>query len=488
MKKTLLLGGAPLALLALASCGHEDYADWAPPQSNPQESAITLPGFSAMGVGAIDLAEVEDGACVQAFTLSVATLPEGAAVGNTRMELTPADGTLSGAVTIGAEDGRVAKEALQEAVETFWGKRPTARDLNAQVYSDIIIDGQSFLVDAGTVGLTVTPEAPFISTAYYLVGDMCGWDEGSMIPFNHSGEDVYADPVFTVTFTTEPGKYWKIIPQSNIDSGDFWHEGADGVVGVAVDGDTSTSGTLYAGPGVNAGRIDLSGNLRMTINMMDYTYTIEEMAGEYYMTGNPNGWASDLGAMFFPTGGNGYSYTTYYTGSWDLKFWSLDEVGDWDNIYGCPAANDNDGAWSGTILHSGGDQGTIGCISSPTAGYYTLAIDMGSMTYTWTLLGNQEPVEHGVVSITGDFNGWGDYVDMAQVAPHNWYAEATIPSGGGLKFLCDHDWAVNWGADVDVSDDCHATGVQDGSNITVPAGKYRIYLNDITGQFAFMAE
>ncbi len=487
MKKVIFISGLLLLGFSFVSCS-DDYTDWASPQTNPQESAITLPGFSATGVAPIDLADVADGATVQTFTLSTATLPEGATVGNTRMEVKPADDASREAITVDAEDGFASKEDLQATVEETYGKRPEAREFSAQVYSDIIIDGQSFLVDAGVISLTITPEAPFISSAYYLVGDMCGWDEDTMIKFSHSDEDVYADPVFTVTFNTESGKYWKIIPQSNIDSGDFWHEGYDGVVGVAIDGDNSLSGNLVAVEGVGAGRIDAEGYMKMTINMMDYTYVIEEMASEYYMTGNPNGWASDYSALFFPLSKTEYSYTSYYTGSWDFKFWALDDVGNWDYIYGCPAANDNDGAWNGTIVYSDGDQSTIGCITPPSAGYYTVTINMSSMTYSWEMLDNQAPTEYGLVSITGDFNGWGDYIDMTQVAPHNWYVETNIPSDGGLKFLVNHEWDVNWGADQDVGDVNYGIGEQNGSNITVPAGNYRIYLNDINGQFIFIEE
>lgn len=41
--------------------------------------------------------------------------------------------------------------ALQDAVVEFYGRRPAARVFDAQVYSDIVIGGQSFLVDAGKI-------------------------------------------------------------------------------------------------------------------------------------------------------------------------------------------------------------------------------------------------------------------------------------------------------------------------------------------------
>ncbi|MCD8282763.1 MAG: hypothetical protein LUC22_05880 [Prevotella sp.] len=309
-----------------------------------------------------------------------------------------------------------------------------------------------------------------------------------MIAFSHSDEDVYEDPVFTVTFSTTGGQYWKIIPQTNIDSGDFWHEGSDGVVGVVTDGDTSLSGTLVAIEGVNAGEVADAGTYRMTINMMDYTYEISALASEFYITGNPNSWASDAGCMFYPEGDNVYSFTGEFNASWDAKIWSGDDLGDWDNIYGCEASKDNVGDWSGSLVYSNGDQSHIGCITSPSAGLYTLYVNMGTMTYWWEEADQSAP-SYSLVSITGDFNGWGDYIDMTEAGAHNWYVEATIPSDGGLKFLVDHDWTTNWGATFTVSTDTYyGVGVQNGDNITVPAGTYRIYLNDITGKFIFIAE
>ncbi len=474
-----------LLVAALLTACSEDYDDWASPQGYDPEGAIQVV-FSVAPAADIDFANVQEES-MPLFIPSISTIyadsNEPAAATVEKYEV-----VLDDAVAIDVDDAGYANvDDINSAVSTIYGKRPETHTLavNVTVYLSF---GEEVVAATATTTLTVTLAAPFIASAYYLVGDMCGWDEESMIPFSHSDADVYDDPVFTVSFSTEENKYWKIIPQTNIDSGDFWYEGEEGVVGVVQDGDTSLSGTLYAGPGVGAGCIAIAGQMRMTINMMDYTYTIEPLASEYYMTGNPNGWASDYGALFFPVSTTEYSYTSYYNGSWDVKFWDKDNVGDWDNIYGCSAAEDNNQAWNGTIVYSNGDQGLIGCITSPTEGYYTLYINMGEMTYYWEQLSDQSPAEYGLVSITGDFNSWSDYIDMAQVAPHNWYVEAEIPSDGGLKFLVDHEWDVNWGVALDVADTNYGVGVQNGDNITVPAGKYRIYLNDINGQFVFIAE
>ena len=93
------------------------------------------------------------------------------------------------------------------------------------------------------------------------------------------------------------------------------------------------------------------------------------------------------------------------------------------------------------------------------------------------------------ISLIGDFNSWGADVDLTQVTPHNWYIENfTVAADGGLKFRSGHDWGdnPNWGATANIGDTNYGEGVKGGANITVPAGTYNIYFNDITGKFLFV--
>lgn len=483
MKKILFLGGLLLSAMTFVSC-NGDYDDWADPQSNPQEEAVTLPGYTATAADPIDLAN--PGTSVKAFTLSAATLPEGATIEHTRVELLPADGSSVTKKTLEATaDGMLDSTALQDAVVEFYGRRPAARVFDAQVYSDIVIGGQSFLVDAGKIQISVTPKAPYIADAYYLVGDMCGWAADAAIKFSHSGADVYEDPVFSVVFTTPKADcYWKIVPQGNIDSGDLWHEGTDGVVGVAIDGDPSLTGSLVT-TAPKAGKIEKQGFYKLTVNMMDYTYTIEEMAGEYYMVGDLQGWNNDpatgMTCLFYPQTSTVMSYTTKWKGAYDLKFWAGADFGNWDKAYGCAVDGDNSPA--GNIVNSGAQS-----ISAPSAEYYTFTIDMTTMKYTWTKLSDQAPKEYTSISLIGDFNSWNGDVDLTQVTPHNWYAKVSIPSDGGLKFRAGHDWADSWGNGANIADNYYGKADYNGGNMTVPAGTYSVYFNDITTEFVFLAE
>lgn len=479
----MFFGGLLLSAMTFVGCTDE-YDDWAEPQSNPQEeAAAALPGYTATGVGAIDLGTVTADS-VQVLTLSTVTLPEGATVGNTRVEMLPADGSSAAATTINVgNNGKMAVAELQAAIEEYYGKRPEQRVFNGHVYSNIIIDGQAFLVDAGQITLTVTPDAPFISEGYYLVGDMTNWFKGTPIPFTHSGADVYEDPVFTVTFTATDNCCWKIVPQSNVDRGDLEYEGEDGVVGVVEDGDDAVEGTLVTND-PQAGKIVKAGMYRMTINMLEYTYKIENLAVPYYLVGDFGGasWdMTDLSYAFYPETATKQSYTTKWDGAGSFKFFT--EVNNWDSAYGA-AKGTAAGATSGSIASNasnGADNITV-----PEVGeYYTFTFDLAEMTFTWTKI-EPAPKTYATIGVIGDFNSWGDDVDMTEVAPHNWYVEVELKAGG-FKFRANNDWTDQWAGEAnDVSSSNYGTAEFNGGDMKVPDGKYRIYFNDITAQYIFI--
>lgn len=490
MKKIKLISGLLLSAMAFASCS-EDFTDWASPQSNPQESAISLPGYQAEPVSAIDLSAVE-GDSVQIMTLTQAALPAGSVVDYTRIELLPVEGEETTPVTLNVDsEGRVGKADLQATLEGFYGKSPVQRILAGNVYSDIVINGQAFFVDAHSINVVATPDAPFIASAYYIVGNMTDWFNGEPIKFSHSDVNVYDDPVFTVSFTAPADCYWKIIPQNNIDSGDLEHTGEDGVVGVAENGDISMEGSLVTGDGVGAGRILNAGMYRMTINMMEYTYKIEEMAATYYLVGDFGGAASwdisNFNYALYPQTTTTQSYTTKWTGSGSFKFFT--EANNWDSAYGSEKGT-TAGAASGKLAsnaNNGADN-----ISVPEVGaYYTFTVDMSAMTYTWTKCDESTVVDYNKIGLIGVNGNWNDNNDvfLTQVTSHNWYVEADVTSDSEVKFRVDGNWDVmDWGADVNIADQSYGTGTKGGANIKLPAGKYKVYFNDITGQFLFLAE
>lgn len=481
MKKTLLYSLAALVGISFASC-NGDYDDWTTPQGWDQENAITIPGFKATAVsGDVNLAN--PGQNVKVFNLSEAALPEGTELEKTRMIIVPADESAVYALpqTLEANnDGTVDSTALQEAVVKAYGKRPAARPFKAKVYSDVMAQRQAMFVDAGEIDFNVIPKAPHISQAYYLAGNMTSWDDASKFAkFSHSDADVYEDPVFSITITTTANdQYWKIVPQENMESGNWFGAGC---LGVDTDGSTATEGSLVT-DNPQAGKLAEAGTYVITINMLEYTYSIVKV-DSYYMVGGVYGWNADAASKlaFYSEGGSKASITTQWTGDANLKIWNRAGIGNWDVAWGSTVDGATDA--EGDLINSGAQA----FVCPEKGAFYTLTIDMAAKKYYWTKLDNQEPQSFQSVSLIGGFNSWGGDVDMIQTAPHNWYVQHTFTSATEMKFRANHAWDISWGGKAKSLAGMIYAEETGSDNLNIAAGTYDIYFNDITGKFMFVA-
>ena len=448
MKKIFLYSLAVLASVALASC-NGDYDDWAQPQHNPQEEAITIPGFTATPVvQSIDCSSVTTDS-VSTFTLSEAALPEGFTLDNARLEIIPQgeDNAIKKNVNASIE-GKSAVADLSEVIVSYYGKRPIAHSFVAHVYLNAVKNGDAVLIDAGKFNLEMTPKSPFIDSGYYLVGDMFnaegvdGWNTVSeKQAFKHSARDVYDDPVFTITFETkEADQYWKIIPKKDIDAGTFW---ADGVVGPKENGSDSKEGDLTnVGPG--AGMIKEPGKYMLTLNMMDYSYTIKPVP-ELYMKGDANGW-------------NGYDYLAGDDGVHFTGFMYLNQNG-----FKFTTAPDWSGTGYGENFSTAPNAGNI--VMTEPAGYYKVEVDLFEKTYKLTPI-----TSIGIIGSAAP-NGWDSDVDLTyNVKERCWEVKDIKLKAGEIKFRANDDWDISWGGELD------KLTTKNGGNITVEAGTYDIKL------------
>jgi len=344
----------------------------------------------------------------------------------------------------------------------------SAYDLKVAVeYAANLVNGDA--VDLGNAEVTTkittvaTPEKD--PKGYYLLGQWQNWDANNPTWMTDNGDGTY-----TATVTTGDGD-WDSINQ--------------GAMGCAVNGDNSLFNYVVWPNDPELGEVQTAvisgaGTYEITLDINNYTYTVKRAEGRYYVVGNPQAWSTtDMSCMFYAHGANIYSYTTSWTGAWDLKIWDANGFGDWTKTFG---GINGDGSATGTLI-PGGD----GAFQSPAAGYYTLTINMNDNSYSWEAVA--EPTEYTSVSLIGDFNGWDGDTDLTQLelAPHNWYARVTIESDGGLKFRADHDWATSWGTtdkETPIGDTYY---LEPGDqNINVPAGTYDFYLNDITGRWSIV--
>ena len=477
--------------MSMVSCT-EDYTDWGNPQSNPQEEAVAFGDGSVTPVEVINLADVT-GDKVKVASIVAPTSSKEAYKSSFKINF---DGQ---SFDIDA-DGNMAKADLVNYITGKFGKRPTERDLDATL--DAWLSNGSTAAKMATSAkfqVKAIPEAPFIDAAYYLVGDLTEWKLDTKLKFAHSDVDVYEDPVFTLMFTTtKDGQNWKIIPQGNVDTGNIWavENAPKGVVGIEQDGDNAMSGKLLTtnskGDKAGAGKIAKAGMYQMTINMMDYTYTIKQIAPEYYLVGALQEWKADKPeyktCIMYAETPMVQSYTTKWNGAANLKIMLGSDFGKWENAYGSATMAD-----ANTQTGSLKADNNAGAIICPEPGaFYTFKADFSTMTYSWTKLENQNPTAYEHVSLIGVGGKWndGDDIDMTEVTPHNWFIEETITEGS-FKIRANHKWddAANWGFAEGQKFSSTGKLITSGGSkdIKVSAGKYRIFFNDITLEYAIIA-
>lgn len=439
--------------MSMVSCT-EDYTDWGNPQSNPKEEAVSFGNGSVTPVDVINLADVKTEK-VKVASIVAPTSSDAAYTPNYKINF---DGQ---SFDIDA-DGNMAKADLVNYITNKYGKRPKERDIDATLDAWQSNGSTAVkMVTSETFQVKVIPEAPFIDAAYYLVGDMFttddvnGWTKGVAKAFNHSEKDVYDDPIFTVSFeTTKADQYWKIIPKKNIDADDLW---APGVVGPKVDGDDSMTGALTNGE-AKAGKIAKAGKYKLTINMMDYSYTIEEVNYDpfIYFIGSTDGWKSNDQKLALVDDAKGV-YTGYVyladpnAAGFEFKFQRAQ--GNWDTAIG-----------AGTFVSFGGaaigvDNGNIGVNAGEGVYYMDVNLSEGTITAT--------KVE--TMGMIGGFNNWDGDAKMTWNAEEYCF-EATNAgvTADGWKFRVNGDWAINLGGSLN-------NLTAGGDNITVAGNTVKLY-------------
>ena len=123
-------------------------------------------------------------------------------------------------------------------------------------------------------------------------------------------------------------------------------------------------------------------------------------------------------------------------------------------------------------------------------GFYTITLDTRSMSLSI------EPYLSTVntfaaIAMAGNYNDWANNSsEMSAATPrilpenHDWWVDdfTVTSSGQELKFSQFDNWFSNWG-DVDFP---YGTGEQGGQNIVLQPGTYKVFFNDISGQYHFI--
>ena len=446
--------------MSMVSCT-EDYTDWGNPQSKSQEEAVAFGNGSVTPVDVINLADVTTEK-IKVASIVAPTSSDAAYTPNYKINF---DGQ---SFDIDA-DGNMAKADLVNYITNKYGKRPTERDIDATL--DAWVSNGSTaakMATSETFQVKAIPEAPVIENGYYLVGDMFnveavgdaaavdGWNTVSAKQaFKHSDKDVYDDPIFTISFeTTKADQYWKIIPKKNADAGNIW---AAGVVGPKVDGDDSMTGALTNGD-AKAGKIAKAGKYKLTINMMDYSYTIEEVNYDpfIYFIGSTDGWKSNDQKLALVDDAKGV-YTGYVyladpnNAGFEFKFQRA--PGNWDTAIGAGTFVSFAGAAIGV------DNGNLGVNAGEGVYYMDVNLSEGTITAT--------KVE--TMGIIGGFNNWAGDAPMTW-NPEEYCFEATNVgvTADGWKFRVNGDWPINLGGSLN-------NLTAGGDNLTVAGKTVKLY-------------
>lgn len=436
-------------LLSMVSCT-EDYTDWANPQTNPEEEAVSFGDGSVTPVDVINLADVKGNKVKVASIVAPTSSKDAYKSSSFKINF---DGQ---SFDIDA-DGNMAKADLVNYITGKYGKRPIERDLDATLDAWLSNGSTAAKVKMATsenFQVKAIPEAPVIDNGYYLVGDMFnveavgdaaavnGWNTVSAKQaFKHSDKDVYDDPVFTITFeTTKANQYWKIIPKANVDAGNT-DASAAGVVGPKVDGDDSMTGSLTNGD-AKAGKIAKAGKYKLTLDMMDYSYTIEEVKYDpfIYFIGSTDKWtkADQKLALVDDAKGvyTGFVYIADPNGA-GLQFKFQRIAGKWENEI-------NAGTFNKFLDAASDASGNIGVTKGEGVYYFDVNLSEGTIKAT-------------KVETMGMVGGFQDPVWQEKAPlPMTWNKDeycfevtnAGIADGVEWKFNVNKSWDISLGGTI----------------------------------------
>lgn len=469
-----------LAAFAFVACDDDSYNDWTPAQSNPDttEDQRIAVSFSVADVDAVNFADLEDGQdSVKIFTPTLTSTGETADAISYKVLIANATDEVSV-----SNDGKIAVTDLRSAIEKEYGKAPTERQLPSVLVAYTTY-GSVVTRETANFNIVATLTAPKIEEAYYYIGASNDWSlTDKTYKFTRADESVsvYDDPVFTCVVPAPyekdktTGEYvkdengdlirvanwFKIAPESAYELDNLW----DGeILGSAIDGDESTEVNLVNENAQACMQPATDGALKykITINMMEYTMTIEAINfAEYlYYAGDYTGWQANAQPLL---GDGAGLYTGYYyikkadnASTWGFKF--TDGIGD-DAKTWYGGTSDN------ALVKSGGDNCT------PDAdGFYAIKADLDKMTYS---------IESVSVSIIGSVvlkedgtadTSWGTDADMTFNTETGAWEYTGKLAAGEFKFRANHDWALSWGGDAD------AMTSANGANIKLESdGSYKV--------------
>ena len=516
MKKVSLYIMALLST-ALVSC-NQDFETIFSPQTNPQESLLQTSDVSVTNntPATINLADYisEDGTA-KAIPIGLASVKEGAMPDNTFLKAEvefSKDADFANSIVLDANslDGEdqisVSSLLLQEAYFNEVTRNPATTDLFIRTTLYTVTNGTSEAV-VGNPNENYYAESKVkftplnkiqISPAYYVIGAAAGWstDGARTQKFNHSGADVYEDPIFSIIVESGGDDCWFAIGDDAaleaIDGGD-WTK-LFGTKGASEDL-TGTMDYRYNLGGDHSFHVTGAKKIRITLNMMEYSYKIEpvNIAENYYLIGGPGDWNAES-AMTMPFSHSNKDvfddpvFTYTFDGGKEMWFAfgdkeAIDAVaeGTWNKLFGTTGASED---LTGSFDRRYNLDGDHSFHIDGSALMYRFTINMGDMTYEIKELNFSEYIWEAGVN-----NNWGADAQPLYCANQDglytgfFYAQDADWSDGmgAFKFTgAFNDWGQgNYGTGSINDDGLSGTLIDDGGsgNVLATPGFYKAEVN-----------
>lgn len=291
-----------------------------------------------------------------------------------------------------------------------------------------------------------------IEDAYGLLGTVNGWSVADAVLLNHSGLNVYDDPIFSHYFDVtvadaKGGWWWKVVPQSTIAAGD-WVDAPNAQYGVAKNGDEALSGDLLpmriSGDEryePQAGCIKEAGVYNFVADMENQTYEFVKALDVLYLNGVYNAFDWNTAARLVSLDGN--KYFGFATVSGDFK------------MYGQP---DYAGIVYGKGLGPTGIKLDGANISIKAPGFYMFNADLEAGTMPREII--------TTLGLIGNHNDWSAQDNLTpSLDMLTW--TGTVALDGEFKIRMNDNWDYNLGGDPA----CLSAG---GDNMSVEAGTYDV--------------
>ena len=483
---------AILTLVGMSSC-KGDYDDWAGLQTNPEEDAVTIPGFTSQTTSSETNPINLNNAQPVKDSVNIATLQVPAeyqyGVTNVRVVLKPtgegAKSTVSKTFDL-STNCNMDSATIQQYVSDSYGLKPVPRKFSATVLASAKTGNDYVYVKTGTFDVYVEPKAPVLSeVGYYFVGNVkgavkadgkYGWNENdTQFKYELGGADPYSNPEFTIRVPakelTSDHLEFKLL--------DLAHKG-DWNAPTVLGGDAHTHDltvdekkpvTTKLIDNGKGGNIQFAGTTKqyyiIHVNLLDQTvYATAEDIPQLFMTGANYGWGDKWMELTMVNGNQDLFWTVKYFDK-DEQFKFAPQAG-WDNSFS-PVCDGGDQA-----SHFAIDGGNVKCSK---AGWYLLVVDRAKHTFK---------AYTPKVYLMGDTSadGWGtrtkaDLFSTPSTRDGSFVSPA-LKNDNAVRIYVEIPetdwWKAEFGVAANKSIQYRGNSGSDGASFTSGAGK-KVYLN-----------